>query len=45
MGSHGKKKPPKNFTLMVLIQALIRFYNIHPHLDLLRKKTLLMAYI
>jgi hypothetical protein len=25
----------KNFTLMFLIQALIRFYNRHPHLDLL----------
>jgi hypothetical protein len=32
------------FTLMVLIQALILFYNIHPHLDLLKKNSLLMAY-
>jgi hypothetical protein len=27
----------KNFTLMLLIQVLIRFYHIHPHLDLLKK--------
>jgi len=30
---------------MLLIQALIRFYNRHPHSDLLKKKVLLMAYI
>jgi len=30
---------------MFLIQALIHFYNRHPHLDLLKKKALLMAYI
>jgi hypothetical protein len=30
---------------MLLIQALICFYNRHPHLDPLKKKALLMAYI
>jgi hypothetical protein len=34
----------KTFTLMFLIQALIRFYNKHPHSNLSKKKTLLMAY-
>jgi len=29
---------------MFLIQALIRFYNRHPHSNPLKKKTLLMAY-
>ena len=29
---------------MLLIQALIRFYNRHPHLDPLKKKILIMAY-
>jgi hypothetical protein len=29
---------------MFLIQALVRFYNKHPHLDPLKKKTLVMAY-
>jgi len=35
----------KTFTLMFIIQALIRFYNIHPQLYLLKKKVLFMAYI
>ncbi len=35
----------KTFTLMILIQALICFYNRHPHSDPLKKKVLLMAYI
>jgi hypothetical protein len=35
----------KTFTLMLLIQALICFYNRHPHLDPLKKEALLMAYI
>jgi hypothetical protein len=30
---------------MLLIQALIWFYNRHPHLDLLKKKVLLITYI
>jgi hypothetical protein len=30
---------------MFLIQALIHFYNKRPHLNLLKKKALLMAYI
>jgi len=29
---------------MLLTQALIHFYNIHPHLDLYKKKALFMAY-
>jgi hypothetical protein len=35
----------KFFTLMLLIQALIRFYNRHPHSDPLKKNVLFMAYI
>jgi len=35
----------KTFTLMLLIQALICFYNKHLHLDHLKKKALLMACI
>jgi hypothetical protein len=35
----------RTFTLMLLIQALICFYNRHPHLDLFKKKALFMAYI
>jgi len=35
----------KTFTLMFIIQALICYYNIHPHLCLLKWKVLLMAYI
>jgi hypothetical protein len=35
----------KNFTLMILIQILICFYNTHLHLDHLKKKFLFMAYI
>jgi len=35
----------KTFTLMFLIQALICFYNRHPHSNPLRKKVLPMAYI
>jgi hypothetical protein len=34
----------KTLTLMFLIQALIHFYDKHPHLDLLEKKTLFLAY-
>jgi hypothetical protein len=34
----------KTFTLMLLIQALICFYNIHPRLSPLKKKVLLMTY-
>jgi hypothetical protein len=34
----------KTFILMFLIQALIRFYNRHPHSSPLKKKILLMAY-
>jgi hypothetical protein len=35
----------ETFTLMLLIQALIHFYNRHPHSNPLKKKALLMAYI
>jgi len=34
----------KTFTLMVLIQTLIRFHNIYPHSNSLKKKILFMAY-
>ena len=34
----------KTFTLMLLIQALLRFYNRHPDSDPFKKKALLMAY-
>ncbi len=35
----------KTFTLMLLIQTLLHFYNKHTQLNLLKKKTLFMAYI
>jgi hypothetical protein len=35
----------KTFTLMLLIQALLYFYNKHTQLNLLKNKTLFMAYI
>jgi hypothetical protein len=40
----GSANIGKTFTFMLLIQALIHFYNRHPHLDPLKKKHLLMTY-